>query len=230
MMRNIFIFLIVLFSFSVPVLAGDFTKESLLTSWEEIQKNDPQTVRFEKLGDGLYEFETARFPYKGKLRVLNLALNDSGDEYGEFGGGMLQGAVEVELADAPEDFIKRHSTSYYWWSRGNTLSFDESSQSWLTPAGYRKSLEQQQAAYQNVSARSGCWVNKGLYIALGLFLLVLFTFVVLARRAGMKNYKQMMDRQARILEIAEENLQINKDSQTLFKKILTQLEKIAQSS
>lgn len=229
-MIRIFFVVSILF-FSAPLLAADFTRDSLLVSWEALQKNDPQTIRFEKTKDGAYEFETRWFPYKGRLRVLNVALNSNANEwYDEYNATLPQGVVEIELVDAPADFMKKFSTSYYWWSRNNTLSFDEATQTWMTPDAYRQKQAQQQAAYHNVSAKAGCWQWLNweifLYVVLGLFLLL----IVSVRRNVAKTNKMILERQARAMEISEESLLLSKDNQVLFKKMLTQLEKIGQSS
>jgi hypothetical protein len=107
---------------------GATLEESLLKTWEEIQKEDPKIVKFEKLEDNKYRFKTIRFPFDGELIVLNVGTEDNrtSNQYGS-----LEGYVEVELVGLPENFIRKYSHSYYSWSQNNRLHWDENTEKWI---------------------------------------------------------------------------------------------------
>ena len=124
------------------------TKESLLAAWEQVQKQDPNTVKLEKAGDkNIYDFETNFFPYKGKLNILNLVIDEGAgyyyDEDDETAPGTYSGVVELELVGADKDFKEKFEYSYSRWARNNRLIYDEKTSKWYTRGewvAYRKEL------------------------------------------------------------------------------------------
>ena len=106
------------------------SQETLLAAWEAAQKADPKTKVFEKIEPRLYRFSTTRFPYEGKLRVVNVNIEPvSGD--GEF---PFEGVIEIELDGATEGFEKRYELSYGHWRLSHRLVFHAGSGQWYTRA------------------------------------------------------------------------------------------------
>jgi len=129
------IFSIIFFIFSiVPVLLFALpTEESLIVSWESFQKSDPKTIIFEKLDKNLYHFKTERFPFDGKLKILNVTVDD---QTSSFEDGFVLGVVEIELADLPKDFMEKYSYSYSAWVQDNILYYDKKEEKWLSDEEY----------------------------------------------------------------------------------------------
>jgi hypothetical protein len=111
---------------------GGASEETLLQAWQKMQQDDPKTVVFEKLRDRQYRFKTERFPYDGEVRVLNLVIDDRDVD----SLAPITGHVELELADLPEDFYRKHARSYSIWSENNTLYFDQDADRWATSREY----------------------------------------------------------------------------------------------
>jgi hypothetical protein len=108
------------------------TEAGLLEAWEAAQRRDPKTAVFEKTGDRVYRFKTERFPYDGKIQILNLSVTDYGAGVGEEGLGGVIGAVELELEGVTEEFQRKFATSYSAWDQGNRFFFNKDEGRWLT--------------------------------------------------------------------------------------------------
>lgn len=184
------------------------SKESLLQAWETMQKNDPKTTIFQKLGDKRYKFKTELFPFDGELKVLNIVIDDKmfgydGDRYNALG------VVEVELIDLPEDFFQKHAYSYSVWSRNNTLYFDNNIGKWLPSEEY---FEKQVDSF-------GWWDYFDYTWIIVLIAIIALSWLV-GRRAtkNMKKFnKEYMDVS---LDIAKRSIQLSEGSQKILKEIL----------
>ncbi len=145
------------------------SKESLLAAWEQMQKDNPYTVAFEKTAEkSIYDFETTIFPFKGKLKVLNTLIEeDPAYYYGDFSkydtvlpDGDYIGLVEVELPEADKEFAAKYRYSYATWEQGNALYYHADSKKWYTAeewALYKKEFKSAKA----VSApKSACGLFK----------------------------------------------------------------------
>lgn len=130
---------------SAPVVAdandSKPSKESLLAAWEQMQKDDPYTVAFEKTKEqGIYNFETTIFPFKGKVKVLNeLIEKNPAYYYGDFReydkklpDGDYIGIVEVDLLGVAKEFAGKFRYSYETWERGNALYYHADAKKWYT--------------------------------------------------------------------------------------------------
>ncbi len=130
-MTRTFLFVIVsllLLPFAASLLAQN-NEVTLISAWEQVQKADAATLKFEKLADRKYYFATKRFPFDGELLIRNVSFQDYG---GEDELNIASGTVEVELQGVSEDFHRTFATSYGQWALGNTLYWDSKSQAWLT--------------------------------------------------------------------------------------------------
>lgn len=208
------------------------TKESLVAAWELAMKESPHTKTFtETKEDGLYEFESALFPYKGKLKILTafIAARDPYEGYYDNGAGPV-GIVEAELEGAPKDFLGRMPYAYAEWGKNNRLFF--SGGKWLTHEqwmGLRRAEEAKEAApmcapasgSSSPAARMDLILN-GLLLLLGA-LLILAIPVAIARRKLAKQItdtnKLIMDRQLAILKLSEEDVALQREQVALLKAL-----------
>lgn len=110
--------LAVLFTLRFTAPGTEKTEAGLIAAWEQEQKSDPTTIKFEKTKDRQYHFSTKRFPFDGELLVRNVVLENYP---GVNQDGISTGTVEVELQGVTDDFHRTFATSYANWSTGNTL-------------------------------------------------------------------------------------------------------------
>ncbi len=214
------------------------SKESLMAAWEQAQKTNENTRTFEKTSDkSVYAYETTYFPYKGRLKVIN-ALVDNYDGY-ESSGELYQGIIETELPDAAQDIKTKYAYSYAAWQQGNRFYYDENTASWFPVNQWAAHFAAQAKPPADCAARDADG-QKGIggllrrlensllsalsamiwiVIALGVALLLLRKF---SRKAA-DNQKTMMDRQAALLKIAEENIALQREQAGLLKSILEKL-------
>lgn len=52
------------------------SQQSLVEAWEKVQRGDPETLAFEKIGERRYRFRTSRFPFDGELKILKATVDD----------------------------------------------------------------------------------------------------------------------------------------------------------
>ncbi|TAL27092.1 MAG: hypothetical protein EPN97_18210 [Alphaproteobacteria bacterium] len=133
------------------------SKDSLLTAWEQVQKDSSYTVKFEPTKEkDVYDFETTIFPYKGKIKVLNLLIEKKPAhfyEFQEYGDetpeGDYAGIVELELDGIDDKFLRKFSYSYHTWARDNALYYHAETKKWYTPgqwADYKETLKAAKSA------------------------------------------------------------------------------------
>ncbi|MCK5519128.1 MAG: hypothetical protein KAI61_06920 [Alphaproteobacteria bacterium] len=146
---GIVVFLGIAVFFAFPVFAEGkegtavAKKETLVAFWEEQVRNDSNTKQFEKTKeDGVYNFETSFFPYKGRLKLLNAAVSQMNGTYQIDTAGI----IEVELLDAPQDFYKKHARSYRAWSKTWSESgyyyYDQKQDVWFLPSEWEEHEEE----------------------------------------------------------------------------------------
>ncbi|MEW6619076.1 MAG: hypothetical protein AB1422_06995 [bacterium] len=132
------------FILNFSILSAQPTEEGLLKAWEELQKNDPKTVVFEKIKERCYKFKTEWFPFDGELKVLNIIVDDT---YAHFEGGYYRGTIEVELVGLPDDILKKYSYSHSMWCSKNSLCFDNKIGKWLTYGDHGAELAKRAQKY-----------------------------------------------------------------------------------
>src|SRR6266576_129165 len=91
---------LLLFAPWIPSASAQKSEEGLLAAWEQAQKADPNTLKFERVKDHQYHFATKRFPFDGDLLVRNgvvgsFSVNEE---------GISMGTVEVELQGLTDNF------------------------------------------------------------------------------------------------------------------------------
>jgi len=187
-----------LFGPTAPLHAQQ-NETTLISAWEQEQKADPATVKFEKLADRKYHFTTKRFPFDGELLIRNVSMQNFGGE-DEF--GISSGTVEVELQNVPEDFYRTFAMSYGQWITGNTFYWDAQGRRWLT-ARQRADL-----AREIFPTYRPFWS-----FLLGQGWLVLFLVIVLVLLVPLFRYKrrwkEVTDRGNRSLAIGERAIQLS---------------------
>ncbi|MBN2381680.1 hypothetical protein JXQ70_02235 [bacterium] len=209
------------------VTAQEPSEQSLITAWERLIRDDPKTVTFEKISEKSYAFETTRFPFKGTLQVLNTNIDE---EPGSYFGDFLQGVIEVELVDLPDDFISKYSHSYTTWLQNNYLYYDQKNGQWLSTRDWQERLSS-----ESTPVRWWSWINSSWVIFL-LVLLVIFLFLsrkasgqmkraMTAQDKALQQQQQALADQQRAIELSERSVQLSIEIRELLAKILAALER-----
>jgi len=218
------------------------TEAGLIAAWEQEQKSDPTTTKFEKTKDREYHFATKRFPFDGTLLVRNVDIED----YPAFDQNAIStGTVEVELQSVNEEFHRTFATSYAKWSMGNMLYWDSKAQRWLTSQQYYQQVRDRvpkQAIWTGLGLVGLGWLTW-LVIPVGIFAALFFSLWRYNSRIKVINQRsermaQISERNGQIAErnaqIAERNAQINEQTLKLqeqnvklFQEILDELKKIS---
>lgn len=183
-------------------------RESLVAHWEAMQKSAPDTAVFEATKDkGIYRFETSFFPYKGRVRLLNAAVSKlSGGAYAD----LYTGIIEVELMDAPGDFMRKYGMSYAAWLEQNRFYYDAKQNVWFSGGEWGDHFSAGESAPASGHASCRLWLNLGLIAGLLVLILLLARFARRQQARALAAQELMMERQKRILEIAEESLGVNR--------------------
>ncbi|MCK4421398.1 hypothetical protein KAW18_07500 [candidate division WOR-3 bacterium] len=204
---------------SLPALAEP-TEATLIEAWETIQRNDPETVVFEKLGENLYKFKTERFPFDGKLKILNVSVDDRMKDY-EYGN--IMGIIEVELVDLPADFSLKYSYSYSMWGQNNMLYYDEETDGWLTSNEYYAKTQEKLPKTPSLFFLN--ILSYGPILILIVF--IVFSLIVIANLQ--RKNKQYMDHALELteksIELVRKSLDLGEDSNKTLKEILEELKK-----
>lgn len=223
---------------SAPVIAqGEAekpSKESLLAAWEKMQKDDPYTVAFEKTKEqGIYNFETTIFPFKGKVKVVNeLIEKNPAYYYGDFRDydkklpdGDYIGIVEVELLGVAKEFAGKFRYSYETWERGNALYYHADAKKWYTHTEWVAYKESIKAAVQDKSdskpEENKQQDNKPTFLGVlisWLPMIILVGFYVYFLRKSL--YSKVMNRQIPYMDTSEAHMA---KTEKLLQEILTTL-------
>lgn len=207
------------------------TEAGLIAAWEQEQKSDPTTIKFEKTKDRQYHFATKRFPFDGELLVRNVVLED----YPGFNNeeGISVGTVEVELQGVNEEFHRTFAASFGKWLAGNTLHWDSKAQRWLTSEQYFQQARDRIPKQMVWPTLVGFgWSGILLLIFVGLL------FGLLRNQKRMKVISQRSERSLQLSErnaqlaernaqIFEQSLKLQEQNLKLFQEILEELKKIS---
>lgn len=207
----LFICFIIVFVFSA--LIAQPTKASVLKAWETLQINNPKTIVFEKLEDSLYKFKTEQFPFDGKLKVLNVTVDD---RWGDTEYGSIMGVIEVELVDLPTDFLQKHAYSYSMWTQNNILYYDKKTDKWMNSKEYY-------AKTQKKFKRGPLGIFGDLFSDVPFIILIVVFFILIFITAKMqrKNERYMnntLDLQKKSLELSEKMNQVLKEISEALKR------------
>jgi len=188
------------------------TEAGLIAAWEQKQKSDPRTTKFEKIADKKYHFVTTRFPFDGEVDIVDVDVRKPVNGYEEL--SFSPGTVGVQLAGVSDDFLKVHAASYEDWLNGNTLYWDQKSGSWLKSTQFGDAVRRRATAFSGGSAF--LFGYSGLLVVI--VVVVLLTLIFSQIRV-----KRMMKRNERALQMAERNLQLQEQNAKVFKEILEAL-------
>lgn len=216
-----------------PSGSAQKTEAGLIAAWEQEQKSDPTTIKFEKTKDRQYHFSTKRFPFDGELLVRNVVLEDYP---GVNQDGISTGTVEVELQGVNEEFHRTFAASYGKWITGNTLYWDPKAQHWLTSEQYFQQVRDR-------IPRQTAWPALISFGWIGI-LLVIFGTLFFSLSRNQKRMKVISQRSERSLQISERNgqlaernaqifeqsLKFQEQNAKLFQEILEELKKISARS
>ena len=174
-------------------------RSSLIEAWETHVASLPGTVRFEAIGDGVYEFEDADLPYEGQLTIVG-ALVRPAESAGYKTGYSHTGMVDFRLTDLPAERLSSQ-VYYYWLTDRQTLHYLNAEQRWVDTATLQESITNMYSSSTSYGGLS-FMLNYGLWIVL--IALIVFVFIAIGRQA--KKARSLMDDSAAINERAKENI------------------------
>ncbi|MEZ0224423.1 MAG: hypothetical protein ACAH83_07720 [Alphaproteobacteria bacterium] len=205
-------------------------KAGLISFWEQSERKDAHVLRFEKTQeDGVYDFTTDFFPYKGRLKLLNAVVTKSNESYLE---GLYSGIIELELMDAPPDFFKKYSASYSAWTQQHYFYYSVKKGVWFPMSEWSAYSSDLYKSSESTGASCPLSSQLGRHAWTWgpvLFLLALIAFVIrFARRQNARiweNHAKALAEQQRGLKIAEESLKHQLEHTQLLKDIAAMLKK-----
>ena len=204
--------------------SSDPLEQSLIEAWEQRQSSRPKTVTFERIEPGQYRFHTTFFPFDGRLRVVNVAIDEHPDWTAD---GVSTGVVEVELEGAGENFMTKHAHSYGMWSQDNFLYHDPGSGRWVGADEYSSLLNAQSSVSTPGPGGWSCFSGRlGGVIPLILLTPLVILVALLARKASrqmktaMSAHDKALAEQARAIQLTEKAVQLSEDSNRVLKEIL----------
>lgn len=217
------------------------TQESLVKAWEQVQRGDPETVTFEKLGERRYRFKTNRFPFDGELRILKATVTESAGGYeGEESGGGYEtasatGVVEYDLVGLSDEVTKKYEHSFANWQATNALHFDRGRGSWITSEEYsarRAAHYRERARALELSEQSQKTTGLWLWLAntwAPIFLLLGF-FVWMWNRTGIKRQREHMNMMTLHMQRAEEHMQRGQEHMRRSEELLGRIAEAVESA
>jgi hypothetical protein len=214
-----------------PALAQEApTKDSLRTMWEATQKSDPHTKLFRKTQEkDVYDFETDLFPYKGRLKVMNLLVDQHPGYYYEYDDGSgegYKGVIEVKLLDAPKEFRGDYAQSYETWDRLNYFHYDADTASWVTRDAWSAVTRARAKAAPvcpAASATSRLWSLIEQLAGAAVVLFLTLVVVILATRTARRRQKDYLQKYDESLARQQESVTLQKENVELQKQILAAL-------
>ena len=202
--------------------AAQPTQASLVKAWEEVQRDDPETVTFEKTGEGRYKFKTNRFPFEGELRLLKANVNDysyDDDDNDSPASDFITGVIEYDLVGLPEDVSKKYAHSIETWEQNNTLYFDKEGGAWIsqdeqrakTRAKYKEILGEQQRKQQEKQQQEQSKKTYNVWLGIaywwGPVLLIIAAWVWFFKRSGFKRHREYLNMSVTHMQRKEELLE-----------------------
>lgn len=207
--------------------AAQATQAGLVKAWEEVQREDPETVTFEKTGEGRYRFKTNRFPFDGELKILKANINDY--SYGDDDSpavNYVTGVIEYDLVGLSEELSKKYAHSIEDWEGSNTLYFDKDGGAWLSAdeqrvkmrAKYKEQLDEQQRKKQQEQQQQqlrqqqeqtnksySLWLNLASWW--GPVLLLVAFWVWFFKRTGFRRHREYMNMSVAHMQRVDELLE-----------------------
>jgi hypothetical protein len=213
---NNFLIVRILLALFPATLFSAPTEKSLITAWENQQRNDPNTIVFEKISSNHYHFKTERFPFDGELQVLNVTIDE---QISGFEGSFIMGIIEPELLDLPEDFLEKYSYSYSTWIQNNILYYDKEEEKWLSAKEYYSK------AKENLPTSSFLDTVGYIPLLFLFFIILLLIFVYKIQRRNRLYLDHARELSQKETDLAEKTYQLSRNSNKLLKEILKELKK-----
>ncbi|MCB1783607.1 MAG: hypothetical protein KDI13_06385 [Alphaproteobacteria bacterium] len=209
------------------------SKEAFLAAWESHQKSLPTTVIFQKTDEpGVYDFETTLFPYKGKLRLMNILISKDIDYYDDYDlndESDTKGVAEVELTGLPDkEFQEKYPYSNELWKNNQFLFFmkDADGGRWLSAKEWWTVKDNE--APPPKPASCGTLSKKqyqnliSVWSPVGVMIIVVLIVMLLTRKrqkAYLAKYDGSLAKQLEGIEIAKQGLALNEQQLELLRKI-----------
>lgn len=221
-MKKVFIAVLLCLVFSFVGFAQQLpTEESLIAAWEEIQKNDPNNIKFEKIKNKEYKISNNKIPFEGILKINSADIDDGMMGNNEY----LMGVIEAELVGLSNEFIEKNSRRYYGWARNNNLYYDKNAKKWITMQEFQKALTEKQDKMFGIFS----FVSNYLFIFL---LIIIIIYTVYFTRKQKKAIDKSMEWQTsamtqmnKSLELGEKSVELNQETNEILKDILDELKK-----
>jgi hypothetical protein len=199
-------------------LGAQPTQAALVKAWEDVQRDDPETVVFEKTGEGSYKFKTNRFPLDGELKVLKATVNDwsygddDGDEGYDVPAGYVMGVIEYDLVGLSDEVTKKYEHSYSSWRMNNTLYFDKEGGEWLSPEKYRakmaadvKKTSEAHALKEQGKKNTSLWLGLAAWWMPVLVMVCFYAWFM--KKTGLKRQREYMNMGLAHMQRSEELLE-----------------------
>jgi hypothetical protein len=205
-----------------PPVRAQKNEAGLLAAWEQQQKADPSTTKFEKIGERRYHFATKRFPFDGDLLVRNVSIQNLASYEDQT---YITGTVELELQGVLDDFHRTFAMSYGQWTIGNTLYWDPKGQRWLTADERMK--QAREAFPRSRSFWTILFAEGWSFVTIAILVFLLYSLSRYNRR--MREITARSDRSLalteRAIQLSERNVQLQEEQSKLLQEIRDQLKK-----
>ncbi len=224
-MRKIILMLLLsLFMTSLSLAGEKPTETSLISAWEQLQKNDPNVATFEKIADRRYKFKTNLFPFDGELRISDTTIDNM--EMGLYDDGFISGLLDVELVGLPKDVAQKYSRKYSMWARNNTLYYDKKAGRWLSGQEFQGVIAKRAKEMSKPPGLPSNYVYMAAIVAI-LLLVGMFVYFMQKNRGAVKT---SLERQAdsialveKSIELGEKGMKLSEETNRILKEILEAL-------
>lgn len=221
-MKKIFFAVLFCFMLSISLYAAETpTEDSLIKTWENIQKNDPNTVTFERINDRHYKLSNKLFPFDGELKIKDATI-DSTMMVGN-SDNFIMGIIDVEFEKMPKDFIQQHSRKYYMWAINNNLYYDKKAGKWLSSKEFQTAMMKMQKEMLRPSSLSSFFSDYFVIIALLIVSGFLLYFTRNYKRAVKNSFQRQDDAIAKSIELSEKSIAVGDETNKILKDILSTL-------
>tara|TARA_B100001093_G_C26584914_1_gene908930 strand:+ start:138 stop:836 length:699 start_codon:yes stop_codon:yes gene_type:complete len=196
-------------------------KAKFLSAWEAHQKSLPTTVALEKTDEpNIYNFETALFPYRGKLQVNNILISRDLDYYYDYNLGAeyaLKGVAETELLDiSSDDLYRKYPQSQQLWAKEQYLFWDDSQKKWLSADEWKNASAVVSHEEMTSPYNKPCVVTETLMTIWPFLVILLFLMIFLARikqlqKQQFEKFDLSIERQLESLELQKQSLELQRE-------------------
>lgn len=217
------------------------SKEAFIKAWEDNIKAMPTTVIFEKTAvKDVYNFETTLFPYKGKLKLLNVFIDTYMGYYYDYDDDTeyaLKGVAEITLDQSSEELDKKYPQSYHALSKNMFLFFEPETKRWMNSNDFKTFKKEQED--KKPKETPTCTPTKmekkepligeygALAIMVAFFLFIGFLAFKNSKNQNETNFdlKEAVVTEKKAVELMEESICLQKEQTEILRKILERNER-----